>query len=98
MIQGLTKAGLAPVLSNIRQIVADNRPNVVDSIAGVSIILLQSVNILDYRRCETYDQPVTELNKGDGTQSRTIALRTAPAASECAQVHVELGLAETSTI
>ena len=40
----LTKAGLAPVLSNVGQVVANNGPHIVDRIALVSIVLLQSVS------------------------------------------------------
>jgi hypothetical protein len=35
----LTEAGLAPVLSNVRQIVADNWPDIIDRVTGISIIL-----------------------------------------------------------
>jgi hypothetical protein len=46
-IEGPTKAGLAPVLGNVRQIVADNGPNIVGSVGGISIVLFLSAIIIE---------------------------------------------------
>lgn len=74
------KASIVPVLSDVRQVVLDDRPN--DRARGGRITVV--------------NEPSRVGNERGGSERRPITLRAPPGSGECGLVDVELGFTQAS--
>lgn len=76
------KSSLVPVLAHIREIIPQNRPDILDRLVALALL----------------NEMVSVRNKGRSAHGRTLTLRTTPGAGVCGQVDVELWLTESRTV
>ena len=76
------ESSLVPVLAHIREIIPQNRPDILDRLVALALL----------------NEMVSVRNKGRSAHGRTLTLRTTPGTSVRGQVDVELWLTESRTV